>query len=170
MYELVSDMNQKQELLEERIASLEDRLTTIQEHMEALPEVLAKVVQIALSSQRQVLDHPDQAPGSRHTHSHLLLPLFFLLTGDRDSGIRFGGACGFRERGESETAIRESGARPVHRKPDVSIKRVPVHHICRQKGQKMRGKRNYSPPLIMLTRDVEYVIPLLISNTMVTKK
>lgn len=105
-----------------------------------------------------------------HTHSHLLLPLFFLLTGDRDSGIRFGGACGFRERGESETAIRESGARPVHRKPDVSIKRVPVHHICRQKGQKMRGKRNYSPPLIMLIRDVEYVIPLLISNTMVTKK
>lgn len=73
VYELVSDMNQKQELLEERIASLEDRLTSIQEHMEALPDVLAKVVQIAMSSQRQLLDpsgHTDQPSGPRHTHLH----------------------------------------------------------------------------------------------------
>ena len=67
-------MNQKQEVLEERIVALEDRLNSIQEHLEALPDVLAKVVQIALSSQRLLMDPShgvtDQPPGPRHTHLH----------------------------------------------------------------------------------------------------
>ena len=78
MYEIVSDMNQKQELLEERIVALEERLNSIQEHVEALPDVLTKVVQIALSSQRALLDATHAGPavgadtqaGSRHTHLH----------------------------------------------------------------------------------------------------
>ena len=75
VYEIVSDMNQKQEILEERIVALEDRLNSIHEHLEALPDVLGKVVQIALSSQRLLLDPShgsaaEQPPGSRHTHLH----------------------------------------------------------------------------------------------------
>lgn len=70
VYEIVSDMNQKQEVLEERIVALEERLGSIQEHLEALPEVLTKVVHMALSTQRIDASHTDQQSNARHTYLH----------------------------------------------------------------------------------------------------
>lgn len=52
VYEIVSDMNQKQEVLDERVAVLEDRLSLILEQLEVLPETLAKVIQ-----QMQIQQH-----------------------------------------------------------------------------------------------------------------
>ena len=68
VYELVCDMNQKQEVLEERIVALEDRLNSIHEHLEALPDMLAKVIQLAMTSNRTTA--PDQPDQTRHTYLH----------------------------------------------------------------------------------------------------
>jgi len=71
VYELVSDMSQKQEVLEERIVSLEERLGTIHEQLDNLPEILNRVVQSAISAYRLLPDsqgHPGEA--GRHTHLH----------------------------------------------------------------------------------------------------
>lgn len=68
-------MNAKQEVLEERIVALEERLGTIHEQLEALPDVLNRVVQTAISAYRLLPDssgHSTSQDGSgpRHTHLH----------------------------------------------------------------------------------------------------
>lgn len=88
VYELVSDMNTKQELLEERVAAIEDRLGTIQEQLENLPDVLTRVVSAAMTAQRTAAQQEAQSSltalnhiqptgtssmdtaGGRHTHLH----------------------------------------------------------------------------------------------------
>lgn len=82
MYEIVSDMNQKQEILEERVVALEERLGSIQMQLEGLPETLARVVQAALLAHRPPVDpsYPGGSNGTggpggpgdpaRHTHLH----------------------------------------------------------------------------------------------------
>lgn len=42
VYEIVSDMNARQELFDERLATLEERLAAIHEQLEALPEAVAR--------------------------------------------------------------------------------------------------------------------------------
>ncbi|XP_071449550.1 small conductance calcium-activated potassium channel protein isoform X1 [Hetaerina americana] len=44
VYEIVSDMNTRQDVLEERLTGLEDKLAAIQEQVEMLPEVLARCI------------------------------------------------------------------------------------------------------------------------------
>lgn len=69
MYELVSDMSGRQDVLDERITTLEDRLNTIQESLEALPDVLSRCLQKHqdLLDQRRLTGpssnslHPDMA-------------------------------------------------------------------------------------------------------------
>lgn len=68
--------------------------------------------------------------------------------------IRFVGQSGFRERGEPETAVREPSAGTVHRKPDVSIKCVPVHIAIQIKQRQQKGKEvNPSPSLLWSIND-----------------
>ncbi|RWS02126.1 small conductance calcium-activated potassium channel protein-like protein [Dinothrombium tinctorium] len=50
VYELVSDMNQRQELLEERVIALEVRIATIAEQLESLPETFSNIIQKALNT------------------------------------------------------------------------------------------------------------------------
>ncbi|GFU75134.1 small conductance calcium-activated potassium channel protein [Trichonephila clavipes] len=76
---MVSEMNQRHEVLEERVLSLEDRLTVIQEQLEALPDVLTKALSALPSmnstdsqsqggaQQRQ--SSPQQA-SNRHVYLH----------------------------------------------------------------------------------------------------
>lgn len=45
VYELVSDINQRHELLDERLISLEDRMALLFEQLEVLPESLTKLLQ-----------------------------------------------------------------------------------------------------------------------------
>lgn len=44
VYELVSDINSKSELLQERIINLEDRITLVQEQLDSLPDLLTKII------------------------------------------------------------------------------------------------------------------------------
>ncbi|XP_046401102.1 small conductance calcium-activated potassium channel protein isoform X2 [Ischnura elegans] len=44
VYEIVSDMNTRQDVLEERLTGLEDKLAAIQEQVEMLPDVLARCI------------------------------------------------------------------------------------------------------------------------------
>ena len=44
MYEIVSDMSSRQDTLEERLTSLEDKLAAIQEQVDCLPDVLTRFV------------------------------------------------------------------------------------------------------------------------------
>ncbi|KAI1301912.1 Small conductance calcium-activated potassium channel protein [Halotydeus destructor] len=76
VYEIVSDMNQKQEILEERVVALEERLGSIQEQLESLPETLARVIQATLAAQKQDVaavtnGHGSQGdPGRHNKHLH----------------------------------------------------------------------------------------------------
>lgn len=45
VYELVSDISTRQELLDEKIVSLEDRLALIFDQIEALPDLFSKIIQ-----------------------------------------------------------------------------------------------------------------------------
>ncbi|KAF8784496.1 small conductance calcium-activated potassium channel protein 1-like isoform X2 [Argiope bruennichi] len=79
VFEMVSEMNQRHEVLEERVLSLEDRLQVIQEQLEALPDVLTKALS-ALPSMNSTESQPaggtqqrqpsSQQPSSRHTFLH----------------------------------------------------------------------------------------------------
>ncbi|XP_053206884.1 small conductance calcium-activated potassium channel protein 2-like isoform X2 [Panonychus citri] len=48
VYELVSEMNQRQEILEERVVVLEERIGTLQEQLESLPVALSRVIEQTL--------------------------------------------------------------------------------------------------------------------------
>lgn len=69
VYELVSDMNGRQDVLDERVTTMEDKLTQIQESLDSLPDVLARCLQKhqELLDQRRVAApssnslHPDMA-------------------------------------------------------------------------------------------------------------
>ncbi|KAK4290828.1 hypothetical protein Pmani_036305 [Petrolisthes manimaculis] len=69
VYELVSDMSGRQDVLDDRVNSLEDRLASIQESLEAMPEVLTRCLQKhqELLDQRRLTGpssnslHPDMA-------------------------------------------------------------------------------------------------------------
>lgn len=50
MYELVYDMNQKQELIDERVNALEARLNQIQEQLDQLPDIINRGLQAVLSN------------------------------------------------------------------------------------------------------------------------
>ncbi|CAG2162945.1 unnamed protein product [Oppiella nova] len=45
VYEIVSDINARQELLDEKMITIEDRMSMIYEQIEALPDLLTKVIQ-----------------------------------------------------------------------------------------------------------------------------
>ncbi|XP_076331885.1 small conductance calcium-activated potassium channel protein 1-like [Tachypleus tridentatus] len=92
VYEIVSDINQRQEILAERVTSLEERLGCIQEQLDALPELITRslvqqlsrtargtqspVIQPQAAEKRNAYLHPDDAAtlGSRHTWSSVTLP------------------------------------------------------------------------------------------------
>lgn len=60
VYELVSDINSKSELLQERIINLEEKLGLISEQFESLPELLAKIISSSfttVSNQQQLLQY-----------------------------------------------------------------------------------------------------------------
>ena len=63
MYELVHDMNTRQDKLEERLASLEEKLTSLQEQLELLPEALTRCIaqHAERMEQRRNFLHPDTA-------------------------------------------------------------------------------------------------------------
>jgi hypothetical protein len=42
VYEIVSDVNSRQDIMEDRMASLEDKLTNIQVSLELLPDLLTR--------------------------------------------------------------------------------------------------------------------------------
>jgi hypothetical protein len=42
VYEIVSDVNSRQDIMEDRLASLEDKLASIQVSLELLPDVLSR--------------------------------------------------------------------------------------------------------------------------------
>ena len=42
VYEIVSDVNSRQDIMEDRMASLEDKLTNIQVSLELLPDLLSR--------------------------------------------------------------------------------------------------------------------------------
>lgn len=68
VYEIVSDMNQKQELLDERVSALEERLNQIQEQLEQLPDVINRGLQAVLSTHKIVAT---EATSSHPSHTHL---------------------------------------------------------------------------------------------------
>ncbi len=45
VYELVSEINARQEILDEKVVSLEDRLILIFEQIESLPDLFSKIIQ-----------------------------------------------------------------------------------------------------------------------------
>ncbi|CAG2105950.1 unnamed protein product [Medioppia subpectinata] len=45
VYEIVSDINARQEILDEKMISIEDRISLIFDQMEALPDILTKIIQ-----------------------------------------------------------------------------------------------------------------------------
>lgn len=59
VYELVSDINSKSELLQERIINLEEKLGLISEQFESLPELLAKIISSSFTtvSNQQLLQY-----------------------------------------------------------------------------------------------------------------
>ena len=65
MYELVVDMNTRQELADERVSGLEERLAAIHEQLEQLPDVLGRCLaahQEQLEQRRQPHTlHPEMA-------------------------------------------------------------------------------------------------------------
>lgn len=80
-------MNQKQEILEERVVALEERLSNISDQLEGLPEALSRVIQAALNTPRPMpvegaglIPGASAGPGpgphaatqdqARHTHLH----------------------------------------------------------------------------------------------------
>jgi hypothetical protein len=48
VYEILSDVNSRQDIMDERIANLEDRLNSIQVSMDMLPDVLSRCIQSSL--------------------------------------------------------------------------------------------------------------------------
>lgn len=65
VYEMVSDMNARQELFDERLTTLEERLAAIHEQLDALPDALARCC-----LQLQHLQNPSTVP-SHPTHQPL---------------------------------------------------------------------------------------------------
>lgn len=63
MYEIVSDMSTRQDALEERLVSLDDKLTALQEQVEMLPEALTRSLaqHAERLEQRRNFLHPDTA-------------------------------------------------------------------------------------------------------------
>lgn len=51
VYEIVSDINARQEILDEKIIAIEDRISLICEQIEALPDVITKAIQQSHSHQ-----------------------------------------------------------------------------------------------------------------------
>ena len=44
MYEVLSDVNSRQDIMDERIASMEDRMNSIQCSLDVLPDILTRLV------------------------------------------------------------------------------------------------------------------------------
>jgi potassium intermediate/small conductance calcium-activated channel subfamily N member 3 len=63
VYEIVSDMNTRQDVLEERLTALEEKLSAIQEQLETLPDVLTRCFrqQAERMDQRRNFLHPESA-------------------------------------------------------------------------------------------------------------
>ncbi|XP_065335947.1 small conductance calcium-activated potassium channel protein 2 isoform X1 [Cloeon dipterum] len=63
VYEIVSDMNTRQDVLEERLTSLEEKLNAIQEQLESLPDILTRCLRQhsdRMDTRRNFL-HPESA-------------------------------------------------------------------------------------------------------------
>merc|ERR1719188_1428435 len=70
VYEVLSDVNSRQDIMDERIASMEDRMNSIQCSLDVLPDILTRclVKQLEIFQQQQQLSsgsssHPGQGPG-----------------------------------------------------------------------------------------------------------
>ena len=78
MYEIVSDINTRQELIDERIISLEDRMSILCEQLESMPDALYKVIlQSTLITHPPILldnsatgNNPNHNAGSQNTQSN----------------------------------------------------------------------------------------------------
>ena len=81
---------------------------------------------------------------------------------DTGGGFRPVSACGQREGGKSEAALGEPGARPVHRKPDAGIFRLPVH-VLAQGQEEVRCQIVRRPALIQVPLLVQ-ALSELVSN------
>ena len=53
VYEIVSEMNTRQDVLEERLVTMEEKLTLLQETLESLPDALSRCIQLQLQQQQQ---------------------------------------------------------------------------------------------------------------------
>ncbi|KAK8767787.1 hypothetical protein V5799_005432 [Amblyomma americanum] len=80
VYEMVSDMNARQELFDERLASLEERLAAIHEQLEALPEAVAR------SCGAYVLQQP-QPPASSQSYPPGSMPECAVLGGPQQQPL-----------------------------------------------------------------------------------
>ena len=79
IYELVSEMNQRQEILEERIVVLEERLGSLHEQLEALPMTLTGIIEQALIPQLKHSFGRTLSPPNLHSevqNVHTLNPYF----------------------------------------------------------------------------------------------
>ena len=47
MYEVLSDVNSRQDIMDERIASMEDRMNSIQCSLDVLPDILTRFVLVS---------------------------------------------------------------------------------------------------------------------------
>jgi len=68
VYEIVSEMNTRQDVLEDRLVALEEKLTVLQETLESLPETLSRCLQ---QQQQPPLQQPPQPQQSIDSNSEL---------------------------------------------------------------------------------------------------
>ncbi|RWS28975.1 small conductance calcium-activated potassium channel protein-like protein [Leptotrombidium deliense] len=62
VYELVSEMNQRQELLEERVIALEERLGNVVEQLESLPDAVSTAIQTLIQQMQQTMNRSVSPP------------------------------------------------------------------------------------------------------------
>lgn len=80
VYEVLSDVNSRQDIMDERIANLEDRINSIQVSLDVLPDVLSRCVQqqleqhSALQQQQQHQQHSNQMQQLKPPNQQLLQP------------------------------------------------------------------------------------------------
>ena len=70
VYEIVSEMNTRQDVLEDRLVALEEKLTVLQETLESLPETLSRCLQ-QHQQQQPPLQQPPQPQQSIDSNSEL---------------------------------------------------------------------------------------------------